>query len=292
MAVSDIERGLVARYIARVLERGDMPLRATRYILVWLNERAEMFNLELPKPVVKAIGSMYAGGYNAAEFEKAYRSSREKIISLLRRIAEDTERPEPLATNIEQLVSELGLPKTAWKIVGLIACYNRYDQVQYLCDAVTEVAGPLARAMATLTGEPTRSVEQLVSPSGELSASGLLQHRDGDEVAGYSGRFSIPLRVNNCLDLTYENFQELRDDLIGDAARSNIQFSDYDHITLDRDLIVSVLKGATETGAEGVNILLYGPPGSGKTELTKVAAETLGISLYVAGEEISSGGDI
>ena len=291
MAVSDIERGLVTRYIARVLERGDLPLRATRYILVWLNERAEMFNIELPSPIVKAIGTMYSGGYKASEFEKAYRKSREKIISLLREAAEETDRPEPLASNIEHLVSELGLPKSAWKIVGLVACYTRYDQVQYLCDAVTEVAGPLARAMAIMVGEPSRSVEQLIAPSGDLPTSGLLQLKEGDEVAGYSGRFAIPNRVNNCLDQTYNNFNDLHSALLGEPAQSRIELGDYDHVALDRELIVSVLKGAVDAGAEGVNILLYGPPGSGKTELTKVAAETVGLSLYVAGEEISASGE-
>ena len=291
MAVSDIERGLVARYIARVLERGDLPLRATRYILVWLNERAEMFNIELPAPVVKAIGTIYSGGYKAADFEKAYRKSREKIINILRQAAEESERPEPLATNIEHLVSELDLPKSALKIVGLIACYTRYDQVQYLSDAICEVAGPLARAMATMVGEPTRNVEQLISPTGEITASGLLQLKDGDEVAGYNGRFAIPNRVNNCLDQTYDEFQGLRQALLGEPSKSRIELTDYDHVAIDRDLIVSVLKGASEAGAEGVNILLYGPPGSGKTELTKVAAETAGLDIYTAGEELTAGAE-
>ncbi|MEZ0278123.1 MAG: hypothetical protein ACAH04_02830 [Methylibium sp.] len=37
---ADIERGLVARYLARILERGDIPLRGLHTVLRWLNERA------------------------------------------------------------------------------------------------------------------------------------------------------------------------------------------------------------------------------------------------------------
>ena len=39
-APADIERGLVARYLARILERGDIPLRGLHTVLRWLNERA------------------------------------------------------------------------------------------------------------------------------------------------------------------------------------------------------------------------------------------------------------
>jgi hypothetical protein len=37
---ADIERGLVARYLARILERGDIPLRGLHTVLRWLSERA------------------------------------------------------------------------------------------------------------------------------------------------------------------------------------------------------------------------------------------------------------
>ncbi|MEZ0283308.1 hypothetical protein [Methyloceanibacter sp.] len=39
-APADIERGLVARYLARILERGDIPLRGLHTVLRWLSERA------------------------------------------------------------------------------------------------------------------------------------------------------------------------------------------------------------------------------------------------------------
>ncbi len=292
MSVKDIERGLVARYIARVLERGDLPLRGIRYILYWLNDRTDLLNLSVPKALSKSIGNIYSGGSSIADFERAYRIHRDDVIAGLRQAAEETPRPEPIAGNIEMLVRVLKLPHAAWKIVGLIACYTRYDQVQYFCDCVSETVSPMSRAIALLIGEPARSIEQLISPIGELTASGLVQFKDGsDEIAGSAGRYVIPMRLDACLDREYANFPEFRQALMGDPFTSNIDLSDYLHVERDRDLITQVLKGAAYEKARGVNILLYGPPGSGKTELTKVAAAASSLSLYGAGEEVSVEGE-
>ena len=291
MSVTDIERGLCARYLARVLERGDLPLRSTRHILYWLNDRADLFNIAIPKALSKAIGNIYSGGYSPSELERAYAGARDTVIANLRQAAEETPRPEPLASNIEHLVRALDLPEAAWKITGLVACYTRFEQVQYLCDCVTEAASPMARAVALLVGEPTRTIERLISPTGELIGSGLVQLGEGDEVAGPAGRFSIPFRINACLDRTFSSFSEMRDALLGEPLVANIDASDYEHVAADRDLIASVLSGAAKAGAKGVNILLYGPPGTGKTELTKVGAETAGLVLHGAGEEVAREGE-
>ncbi len=292
MPANDIERGLVARYLARVLERGDMPLRANRYILYWLNERAELLGLPLPKALAKSIGNIYSGGFSVADFERAYSAGRDQVISDLRRAAEETARPEPLATNLEILTNALGLPRAAWKILGLVACYARYEQVQYLCNNISEAAGPISRVIALLVGEPARSVDQLISPIGELVTSGALQLRDGrEDIGGVNGRYAIPPRLDLCLDRPHSSFAEMRQSMMGDPVPPNIELCDYAHVAIDRDLIKRVLKGAAEEGATGVNILLYGPPGSGKTELTKVAAIAAGLSLYGAGEQAATDGE-
>lgn len=292
MAVEDVERGLVARYLARVLERGDLPLRATRYILYWLNDRTDLLGLPMPKELSKTIGNVYAGGFSIADFEKAFTKHRDEVVNNLRKAAAETTRPEPLASNIECLTKELGLPRAAWKVVGLVACYTRFEQVEYLCNAVSECAGPMARVISLLVGEPARNIEHLISPSGELVAAGLLQLRDGNmDIAGPSGYFAIPRRVDTVLDRAFDNFTEMRKELLGESLTAGINVADYEHVAADRDLIMKVLEGACSEGAKGVNILLYGPPGSGKTELTKVVTEEAGLSVYSAGEDLEMTGE-
>ena len=84
-----------------------------------------------------------------------------------------------MASNVESLVLALDIahPDTAWKIVGLVACAARYDQVQTFANTVLEVASPIARAIAMLVGEPLRVVEECLTGSGDLMNSGLLQAR-------------------------------------------------------------------------------------------------------------------
>lgn len=291
MSITDVERGLVARYVARVFEREVLTLRATRALLYWLNDRSELLSLPLPRQLARAIGNIYSGGYNPAEFERAYRQNRNRVLAELRSAAEETPRPEPLASNVELLVNELGLPEAAWKVVGLIACYTRFEQVEYLCDTMSEAAGPMTRVISLLVGEESRNVDQLLSPSGDLITSGLVKVGEGDEIAGSAGRYAIPNQVNACLDRTFGDFADMRQALLGAQLASGIEISDYEHVAVDRDLISKVLDGAARESAKGINILLYGPPGTGKTELTKVAAESVGVSLYGAGEEVHSEGE-
>ena len=293
MSVTDVERGLIARYAARVLSRTDLPVRAARQIVGWLYDRHEAMALDIPSELIDVLSQQYTVGYRFSAFEAAFSRARNELVQGLERAAVESQRPEPLASNVENLVLALDIahPDTAWKIVGLVACAARYDQVQTFANTVLEAASPIARAIAMLVGEPLRVVEECLTGNGDLMNSGLLQARDGELIGGYNARYAVPLRIGASLDRTFGSFDEMRNELLGQPLVSNVGPADYEHVASDRDLITAILKGGAEAGASGVNVLLYGPPGSGKTELAKVAAKAAGLVLYATGEETAQGGE-
>ena len=77
--------------------------------------------------------------------------------------------------------------------------------------------------------------------------------------------------------------------LLDAAIPGELEWSDFDHVEEDRDHIEKLIKGALSIGTPGVNILVCGPPGTGKTEFCKTLAARLGTHLYSVGEEDDSG---
>jgi SpoVK/Ycf46/Vps4 family AAA+-type ATPase len=64
---------------------------------------------------------------------------------------------------------------------------------------------------------------------------------------------------------------------------------DYAHLRSELDLARRVLAAAVAAKKAGVNILLYGPTGTGKSELARLLARAIGAPLFVAGREDDEG---
>lgn len=285
--VSDFERGLIARYLHRLFTRTELPARTQRSIVHWLFSQNFSYDLKIPEPLRQAISDCISGERTDAQMLEALTAHRTALLAVLDEIALETPRPEPLATNIELLTAELGLSRAAWKVIGAIACHHRFDMVRNLGETLANTVAPLAQLISFMVTEPRATVEQLLHPSGPLVGNGIIRLSDS---WGLWGQVAIPQQLNLCLDQTHTSLASLRDAMLGVPVVTENVSGDYDHVGPDRDLMTKVLGGAVRENARGINILLYGPPGSGKTEMTKMVAAAAGLKLYAVSEQSTWGG--
>ncbi|MDR0354829.1 MAG: ATP-binding protein [Deltaproteobacteria bacterium] len=72
--------------------------------------------------------------------------------------------------------------------------------------------------------------------------------------------------------------------VLGGKVQPNLERSDFGHLTEDFDFLANLLERATAAKMPGINLLLYGAPGTGKTEFAKTLASAAGADLYSVSE--------
>lgn len=73
---------------------------------------------------------------------------------------------------------------------------------------------------------------------------------------------------------------QIKSFLVGTLQKSSLKWEDFNHIGKDREIVLSILKSSVEKKTKGVNILLYGDVGTGKTEFAKLIANKAKIDEF------------
>lgn len=73
--------------------------------------------------------------------------------------------------------------------------------------------------------------------------------------------------------------------LLGETEETTLTKSDFKHLEKQQKIVVKLLKSATRKKAKGVNILLYGSVGVGKTEFAKLVATLASMPIYAVKTE-------
>ena len=220
-----------------------------------------------------------------------------KVRAELRRLHQEGESklagaamPACLRANVNRLSELVGLSATDCRILEFAVLV----QNERLLDDAADWMGVLSsvklfHVLSVLLGLPVHDVRVALGAQSVLARSGVVaMERSGMNT------------MRSTLNLLSENFADhiisseadpvsLLKDTVTLSSPAHLGLADYVHVQPALDVLRPYLKHAVATGRKGVNIFLHGPPGTGKSQLTKALAAELGCELFEVASEDADG---
>ena len=196
---------------------------------------------------------------------------------------EEAPRPGPWEENLWAFCAAFDISDTECAILELLLRYERVGPFANLCDRLVKLrAFDSDQLIAVLLRCEVAVVRQHLG-QGRLRAAGLVTGANGayDNHLGYDpcSRLATALMPPN------RGLADIETALLGPAQYGQLEARDFDHLARGRDFLAAVLRAAVAGGERGVNLLLYGPAGTGKTELCRLAAGLAGCDLFAPRDE-------
>jgi transitional endoplasmic reticulum ATPase len=194
----------------------------------------------------------------------------------------------PLQINLNFVGGLFELEALDAEIVGLLVRYRLYAGLRSLIDHVLDAREFKPEALiGALIGHQAVAVSDRLIPRMPLMDSGMVG-RSSSAVDCLCRYYEVPHRLMEALTTPAVTSADVRRALIGPIVASELKWVQFDHIAAERDLVAGVIRGGIKARASGVNILIWGKPGSGKASLVAAVARHLDLTLYRAGESVDS----
>lgn len=186
----------------------------------------------------------------------------------------------PLLRNLTGLGALLDLNRVEQAIVAFAVFLESEMTFQR---AITEqeqkaTTSMLFEILARLIGATVAEVQQALDPQGVLLSTDLVNIRAG--LADLEDKLGTRRDLPHILFTPHQDAEALIDCFLQRSPRRTLTQAHFPHLQADTQAATGLLRAALNNKLPGTNVLLYGPPGVGKTEYAAVLAEAVGADLY------------
>ncbi|MGH8273793.1 MAG: AAA family ATPase [Gammaproteobacteria bacterium] len=249
---------------------------AERYRSTWVEE------------LCSAVGIGRPSGSSKAEMTKLEMNAAARLAEL-----EEAVLPETVFTrNLAILSEHIGLSSLESELLGMAVLFNTQDWLYNLTEQACRRCSDESaiRFLARVVRAPAIEVRRcLSSPDAKLTRSGLLHV--------LSGRMDLPDKLEMLPGLVEALFTPSESPLEALTSRcldkgvAKLQAEDFAHLESEFELVEQLVRKAARDRTPGINVLIYGSPGTGKTQFVRALAAKAGLDLWEVGHKGSEGND-
>ena len=213
----------------------------------------------------------------------------EPILPLLKKILVREETKPVLAAssslsrNIDRLGKTLSLSETEKVLLHFFVQMTTNEPLQAAASMVGKMNDKkLSYALSVILNLPQRDLAKSIAVQAPLSRSGIVDISTRKHVPGAFDLDDLEVSSSfaDKLLLSHQSDQDLLNTLLPRTAVPTLTEDDFSHLGKEYCLIRDYLHKARRHNLQGVNILVYGQPGTGKTEMVRVLCAKLGLHLY------------
>jgi len=225
--------------------------------------------------VLEAVG---LGEYAEKEMD------RPAFIGLLRERHRRAEQkrydyPETLLNNLSRILGRISLNRVETDILTFSIMLHTEETLEACADTLGSLdKARLIRALSRILALPHREVSSALATSGHLAMSGLLKV-DSSWPRDMKNKIDLMSGLAENMFLPDADSTRIFANYFVKGHKPKLGKRDFEHVSEPYALIRSYLQQALRNTA-GVNILIYGLPGSGKTEMVRSVVRDARATLY------------
>lgn len=182
--------------------------------------------------------------------------------------------------NLDAILNAFNVPTKYHNIVRLFLNMRKHE---LMSDFASDIC-----SKHTLNDKADKNFPDLVSAFSDTPLSVVNEafvsdgplFRNGVLVKDHAGEIELTAGITKLLSDTVCSADDIRNEMLTLNPGASWGQGDFAHIAEPYEHMRRILDGALSSKMQGVNILIYGSGGSGKTELARSVADSIGARLY------------
>jgi len=185
-----------------------------------------------------------------------------------------------LLGNIDLLGDIIGLNQAERAILCFVTALQVF---QVFRDAISVIRhktsiNEMAGIIAHLFGQSEDAVRAGLSLDSTLFVAGLMEL--DSHSSDMEDKLSLLHGLGCSLTMEYATPEALMDRFLKRAGEASLTLDNFPHLAQDATTLAQYLARSIQGREHGTNVLIYGVPGTGKTEFVKAISLSLGVELY------------